>query len=109
MAHKLTDGDYTKQNGKSVDITYIEELLQNAFVAINTRRKRFYPNKNFGSYIKENALTPAEEYAFAYASQAVDGIDGVYVKGAELKDGKIKIKLILNNKEGEVSVKFENV
>lgn len=109
MAHKLINGDYAKINGKSVDVIYIEELLQNAFTAINTQRKKFYPNKDFGSYIKQNANIPAEEYAFAYACQAVDGIDGVYVKSAKAENGNITINLILNDKEGEVSVKLENI
>ncbi len=108
MQLKLINGDYAKENGKPLTVTYVEELLQNAFVAINTKRGRFYPNKNFGSFIKESTAVPIEEYAFAYASQAVDGIDGVYVKSAKAIEGAIKIKLIINNAEKEVVIALEN-
>lgn len=108
MVSKLVNGDYSLENGQPLTVDYLEELLQNAFVAVNTRRRRFYPNKSFGSYIKETAALPLEEYAFAFASQATDGIDGVYVKSAERVSGGVKIKLLLNDTEGEVVIALED-
>lgn len=108
MALRLTDGDYVKNENGALTVEYIEELLQNALVALSTRRGRFYPNKSFGSYIKGNAEQPLCEYAFAFASQALDGIDGVYVKSAAEAENGLKINLIINSQEREVTVRLEN-
>ncbi len=109
MASKLIDGDYQRdENGNAVTVEYIDELLQNAFVTLSTRRGRFYPNKNFGSRIKENDALPKDEYIFAYAVEALDKIDGVTVKGVSVENGEAKIKLKVNGLEKEVKVQLEN-
>lgn len=109
MASKLIDGDYRRdENGNAVTVEYVDELLQNAFVTLSTRRGRFYPNKNFGSRIKESAELPREEYVFAYAVQALDKIDGVTVKSASVENGEARIKLTVNGLEKEVKVQLEN-
>ena len=110
MAIELINGDYkrSEENGQPLTVSYIEELLQNAFVALNVRRGRFYPDKNFGSKIRGLTETPLEEYAFAYACQALDGLDGVFVKSAEISEGAATLNLILNGTERQVSIDLEN-
>ncbi|MCR5206855.1 MAG: hypothetical protein K6C14_00070 [Eubacterium sp.] len=110
MALRVIDGDYKRdaQTGKALTVQYIEELLQNAFTALNTRRGRFYPNKSFGSRIKELNREPADKYAFIYAAEALDGLDGVTVKSAELENGRAVISLLINDTEGQVSIRLEN-
>ena len=109
MASKLIDGDYRRdESGNAVTVEYIDELLQNAFITLSTRRGRFYPDKNFGSRIKENTALPTDEYIFTYAVQALDGIDGVTVKAAASENGEAVIRLTVNGSEKEVKVQLEN-
>ena len=107
MADKLINGDYVKENNTLIKIEYIDELLQNAGLVLNAERGRFYPNKNFGSRIKEAAGRPAE-YALAYARQALDGIDGVFVCSASQSGNSVVLKLMINGEEREVSIALEN-
>lgn len=107
MQSKLVNGDYAK-DGAPLTVSYIEELLQNAFVALNTKRESFYPNKSFGSKIRMINRRPVEEYAFAYACQALEGLDGVFVKGASLTDNGVIILLAVNGTQGQVNIELEN-
>lgn len=110
MALKLENGDYVKnaQSGIFERVEYIDELLQSCFVALNTLRGRFYPNKSFGSRIRQGLSLPENEYAFALACQALEGLDGVIVKAARVENGNALISLIINGKEKEVNIVLDN-
>ncbi|MBR3148973.1 MAG: hypothetical protein IKF64_02295 [Eubacterium sp.] len=110
MADKLINGDYELADGQYalVECDYTEELLQNAYVLLKSKRGQFYPNKNFGSKIYAIDSEPADEYLRAYAEQALASLDGVYVKSARFENGTAVIRLVLNNKEGLVRINFEN-
>lgn len=69
---------------------------------------KFYPNKNFGSKIKSSLLPPVNEYAAAYAREALDRIDGVFVKSAQYKKPILTVNLIINDEERQVSIDLEN-
>ena len=107
MSDRLIDGDYVKENGALVQVDYIDEVLQNAKLLLKAIRGRFYPNKNFGSHIRENSDISAA-YATAYARQALDSLDGVYVSSARRENSDIIIKLLINGEEREVSIALEN-
>ncbi len=104
MVAKLVDGDYVIENENIAQVDYIDEVLQNAFVGINAKRERFYPNKNFGSYIYliENKSRPS--YALSYARQAVDLIDGVYIKSVCAFDNGYLFKIMINDEEREIFI-----
>ena len=107
MPQKLIDGDYARDEatGRVLRVEEIEALLQNAFCALNAKRGRFYPNKDFGSGIRELTAMPTEEHAFAFAVQALAGIDGVTVKSAAETQEGITLTLLLNQREGQVTIR----
>ena len=108
MSYRLSGGEYAlDENGKPVSIEYIEELLQGVLLASKTPRGRFYPDKNFGSRLGEIDREPFEEYARAYISQAVDGLDGVFVKKVIKTEDEIKVQLLVNDSEEEVILEIE--
>ena len=111
MADKLTNSDYTMISGNRKALTqcdYIDELLQNVCILLLARRGRFYPDKNFGSRISTIDKAPANAYLLDYARQAVDLLDGVYVKNAEFADENAVFDLIINDKERRLLINSEN-
>jgi phage baseplate assembly protein W len=110
LTQKIINGDYVKsQNGTALEsVDYIDELLQSVRIILSAERGKFYPDKNFGSHLKNIANEPRTEYALAYARQAVDTLDGVFVKKAELVDGSMIFDLTINNEERQVSLDLEN-
>ncbi|MBQ7202855.1 MAG: hypothetical protein IJS03_02425 [Eubacterium sp.] len=108
MADKLTNGDYTIVSGEKAleQIDYINELLQNAFVLLKAKRGRFYPNKDFGSLIYSLDTGNPEKYIEAFAQQALDKLDGVFVKSAvvDSQSGAILINLLINDTQGQVII-----
>lgn len=79
-------------------------MLDRAILNIKARRRRFYPNKNFGSHIGDISTQPYEERALAFAQQALDGLDGVYALGVRKTDGGAVLKLLINRREYEVEL-----
>lgn len=108
MTNIIVNGDYVKQNNSLRQIEYIDELLQNAKLLLTASRGHFYPNKNFGSAIREISQEPKAEYALAYARQALDQLDGVCVKSAELNNARWCFTLDINGEERQVTVELEN-
>ena len=109
MTYRLIDGDYALDgNGGIATVSGREALLQNAVQALTARRGRFYPNKEFGSRIREELQEPENAYALAFAQQALDAMHGVFVTKAEKNGNRIIFRLFLNNREEEVAICFED-
>ncbi|MFR5875365.1 MAG: hypothetical protein ACLUFN_02620 [Eubacterium sp.] len=110
MTELIENGDYVKCEDKThlKKTDYIDELLQNIRLILTAKRGKFYPNKDFGSYIRDNAEEPKADYALNYARQAVSSIDGVYIKSSAMKENEIIFRLTVNGEEREVSVNIEN-
>lgn len=87
---------------------YIDELASSVAFLLNVKRGSFYPNKNFGSYLSSKVIEPKCEYALAFARQAVDGIDGVYIKSVKQNIDGFVFKVIINDYEREVAIKYDN-
>lgn len=104
MTAKLVNGDYQIIDNDLVTVDYIDEILQNVFLALNAKRGKFYPNKSFGSRIHSINQQPYDEYALCYARQAVDEIDGVYIKSVKHQDKQIIFTVSVNDAEGEVII-----
>lgn len=110
MINRIENGDYVKSEDTGILlIEYIEAALQNVRSALECRRGEFYPDKNFGSKINAEKKAPYEKYALCYARQAVNDIDGVYIKSAEIKDGGAVFTVLINNEERQVAVNESNV
>ena len=106
--YKLIDGEYVKDGGALVTVEYIEALLQNVSLILYAERGRFYPDKDFGSRIREINKEPFEEYAAAYIRQALYDLDGVFVKNVRKNENEITVELIINDENREVVLPFEN-
>lgn len=111
MTNKIVNGDYQVGTFEfdAVKVDYIDELVQNIQIILTMRRGSFYPNKDFGSLIRKEQLgEPKEEYALAYARQALDCLDGVFVKSALVTESKITFNIDINDVERQVSIELEN-
>lgn len=87
-------------------VQYIDSLVESVKVLLNAQRGEFYPNKNFGSLLKTVYCQPKSEYALAYARQALENIDGVFVKSASCFDDKFIFDLLINNEQRQVEIKI---
>lgn len=110
MAYKLVNGDYIISPGKSTpdECFYIDELAQNAFVLLTTKRGKFYPNKDFGSLIYAIDESLKAAYLDAAARQAVDSLDGVYIKNVSYSGNDAVIVLTANDTERTVIIQNED-
>ena len=112
MTELIYNGDYSKQKyfvSELTRIEHIKELVQNAKIILTARRGCFYPDKDFGSLIRSTALIePREQYALLFSRQAIDRIDGVYVKSASIDGNNLILNLIINDEERQVSLELEN-
>ncbi len=105
LNYKLTQGDYYfNDDGSIAAADYYEELLDRVVMNLKAQRGRFYPNKDFGSFISVINCTPYGQYALAFAQQALDGIDGAYVGGIRETDNGFVLKIFINRREYEVSL-----
>lgn len=108
MTNKIVNGDYVISDGKLSQTEYIDELLQNAKILLTASRGCFYPDKNFGSSIKRTVGRLSNQYALLLARQALDTLDGVYVKQAELNGSQLCFALEINDEERQVTLDFES-
>lgn len=110
MTEKLVNGDYVKCSGKNSleKIDFIDEIVQSVILILTAHRGKFYPDKNFGSLLSDITCAPQDEYALCCARQALDGIDGVFIKKAHTAQDKYIFDLIINNEERQVEIKRES-
>ena len=104
MTEKITNGDYVKGGSGLAEVQYIEELLQNAVIALQTLRGGFYPDKNFGSQLRA-VQEKNEALAACCARQALSGFDGVFVKSAKINDNGYSFTILVNDQERQVLIK----
>jgi len=104
MTNKIENGDYVKtENSGVLQIDYIEEVLQNVWLAMCCERGRFYPDKDYGSHLKESLLFPKEQYILAFARQSAEDLDGVYIKSVDINEGSAVFTVLVNDDERRVS------
>ena len=108
MTNKIVNGDYVVSGGTAEQTEYIDELLQNIKILLTADRGSFYPDKNFGSSIKASGSKLTNQHALLYARQALDTLDGVYVKEAELSGTQLCFKMEINNEERQVTLELEH-
>ncbi|WP_177916825.1 hypothetical protein [uncultured Eubacterium sp.] len=85
-------------------IDYTDGLVRAAALALIIPRGKFYPDKNFGSNVK---YTEPIALTLARARQAVEHLDGVYVKSVERRDdGLLVFNLSVNDIQRQVEAKY---
>ncbi|MGN0527867.1 MAG: hypothetical protein ACI4IE_01945 [Eubacterium sp.] len=110
MTEKLVNGDYVKSSEKSglEKTEFIDEIVQSVILILTAHRGKFYPDKNYGSLLSDIICAPQDEYALCYARQALDSIDGVFVKKAQTVQDRYIFDLIINDEERQVEIKRES-
>ncbi len=110
MTDKIENGDYVVCSDAAdlVSVEYIDEVLQMAKMLLVTQRGKFYPNKDFGSYLKGDLPFPSDEYALAYARLALERLDGVEVSRARVENNILYVDLTINSKEKQVIQNLED-
>lgn len=103
MTEKIINGDYVKSDTGLEETEYIDEVLQNAAIALETLRGSFYPDKNYGSRLKREKIL-SEEYALCFARQALSDFDGVYIKSAKIKENGCEFTVAVNGQERQVLI-----
>lgn len=87
------------------DIDYIEGLLDAARLCLRAERGHFYPDKNFGSSIKQSFTEPE---ILSQARLAVGELDGVYVESVcKMSNGLVVFNLKINDEKGQVEVNYD--
>lgn len=104
MTEKITNGDYVQDGDGMAEVQYIEELLQNAALALGALRGNFYPDKNYGAQLR-SAAKKSEAEAVGFARQALSGFDGLYIKSAKITDNGYEFTLTVNGRERQVLIK----
>lgn len=86
---------------------FLKPILASCAAAFFCPRGGFYPNKEYGSKIKQNIACAQNNELLCYARQAVSGIDGVFVCSAAQNDGTVIFTVMINDEKQEVSVNYE--
>ena len=81
-----------------------DNILKNCVEAIKCPRGKYYPDKNFGSQILENVSHSTAPELLAYARQAVNDIDGVYVKNVQINGAQAIFTLLINDQQRQVKI-----
>lgn len=110
MTNKIVNGDYAlcSDSNDLQQVEYLDEVIQMAKMLLVTHRGKFYPNKNFGSFLTSNLPYPSDEYALAYSRLALEGLDGVEVSSAHIENDVLYVNLTINSEEKQVIQNLEN-
>lgn len=84
-----------------------DRVLSDCITALACPAGEFYPDKDYGSRIKYGMQNPDEKRLLCYARQALSSMDGIYVKNAGIKDGKILFSIMINNEERQAVITIE--
>lgn len=83
--------------------TTIYEIKEACRCAVYCAKGSFYPDKDYGSKIREAVN---EKQLLSYARQAIENISGVYLKNATLSDNIVTLDLLINDEERTVTVQL---
>ncbi len=84
---------------------FIESILCDCVTELNCPLGAFYPDKNYGSKIK-NSIMLNNEKLLAYARQAVAMIDGVYIKSVETNTKNALFEIMINDEKRQVCIEI---
>lgn len=110
MSLKLQNGDYEKSpSGLPRECTPLEELLQNAELALKIKHGSFLYDEKIGSELHtlDKTAEHFEENALAAANEALMKLSGITAAGAEYENGKLTFKI--STPLGEGTVIYEDI
>lgn len=84
-----------------------DTVLADCITALICPIGEFYPNKNYGSRIKYIMQNTNEKEMLCYARQALNSMDGVYVKNAKIQDKSILFSIMINDEERQAIIAIE--
>lgn len=104
-ANKINAGDYIFENGKAVTAIQKEQIVQNIKTELCCGLGKFYPDKNFGSTVK-NAMANnlQEENVICAVKNCLSKYKNIYVKSAYINSNEIELNLIINNNDERVVI-----
>lgn len=108
MVSKIENGDYMLRNHALNSANYYEALAQSARMLMIIPRGRYYPDKNFGSYLYSVSDLSFEDKLLTFARQALLEFDGVFVKSVSVSGSKINYVIVFDFGERTVSIDSEN-
>lgn len=82
----------------------IENVLKEVVSTLQTVRGEFYPDKNYGSNLKNINKMPFDFYALTFAKQALYDKKGIYVKSANVKNNTYEFNILFNGEERQVLI-----
>lgn len=82
---------------------FIDSILCDCVMAVVCPLGEFYPDKDYGSQIKNWAGIDSD-ILLAYARQAVNEIDGVHIKSVKAENNKALFNVVINDSERQVSI-----
>ena len=82
----------------------IEEAVKSCKEAIYCQKGNFYPDKNYGSKIRQSL--DDEKLLLSFARFALKDIDGVYVKNAKASEDSIELQILINDEQRQVKIKL---
>ncbi len=89
---------------KTVNGDCIDVALKEIVMAFNTVRGNFYPDKDYGSHIKNATKLPVEFYVLCYARQALYDMNGIFIKSVSINNKNYDFVVIVNNEERQVRI-----
>lgn len=89
------------------DKPYITSALKDCITALVCPAGEFYPDKDYGSLIKNSIDNIDNGRLLCYARQALGSFDGVYVKNAVIENKKAVFTFMINDEERMVTLEFE--
>lgn len=89
---------------KTVNGDCIDVALKEIVMAFKTVRGNFYPDKNYGSRIKDATKLPIEFYVLCYARQALYDMNGVFIKSVSIKNNNYDFTVVVNDEERQVRI-----
>lgn len=108
MVAKIENGDYMLREHKLIEANYYDALVQSARMLMLLPREKYYPDKNFGSYLYSLKNLSFEDKLLTLARQALLEFDNVFVKSVSVSDNKITYVIVFDFGERTVTIDFEN-
>lgn len=108
MVAKIENGDYMLRNHALNSADYYEALCQSARMIMLIPRGKYYPDKDFGSYLYSVSDLSLEDKLLTFARQALLEFDGVFVKSVSVSGSKITYVIDFDFGERTVSIDSEN-
>lgn len=102
MTAWMQNGDYVLHGCEMIKVGYLQALQQTVQLLLRLPREKYYPDKNFGSFLYALNAVPFEDQLLALARQALADVDGVFVRTADINGGQVVFTMLLNGEERQV-------